>query len=239
MLYLYDSKSITMKNLYFIFCFSFLGFWMQAQNQEIFDTWYLYKIQPSWQPDILIADYQPGISPTLTINEDFTYQGFMACNSFFGNFHFLDDDLFFDEFNSTDNSCETEDLNDFEIYYAYLFLGEEHFPMWFYQNNQTGELELIFGSNSTDQITYYFSKSPILGLDDIEINSFKVYPNPALDVIRIENAKPNSTYQIYSVNGEIVLSGQLNLQGIIDLKMLPSGNYFLQMDKQTTKFIKK
>jgi len=215
------------------------GILTQAQNPDIYDTWYLYKIQPSWQPDILIADYQPGISPTLTINEDFTYEGFMACNSFFGNFHFADDDLFFNEFNSTDNSCETDELNDFETYYAYLFLGEEHFPMWFYQNNQTGELELIFGSNSTDQITYYFSKSPILGLDDTEINSFKVYPNPALNVIRIENAKPNSTYQIYSVNGEIVLTGQLNLQGIIDLKILPSGNYFLQMDKQTTKFIKK
>ena len=227
-----------MKKFYFVFCFILMGIGSKAQNPEIYDTWYLYEIQISWFPDIIVADYQPGISPTLTIHENLNYEGFMACNAFSGSFHFEEDDLFFDEFNSTDNSCETEDLNDFETIYSYLFSGEEHFPMWLWEN-PNGELVLSFGDNASDQMTFYFTKSPILSSNEIEINPVYVHPNPAEDFLKIENAKPNANYQILSLNGEILKSDQLNLQGIIEIKNLSSGIYFLKMEDKTTKFIKK
>jgi len=133
-----------MRGLYLLFILIFGMNALKAQNLGLFNAWYLKEIQIDANPTIFINEYGSAIMPTLTINQDLSYEGIAACNSFSGNFTFNGegDDMYFTEFASTDLDCETDELNQFEIIYSYLFSGDEHFPVWLWQNTQTGELEL-------------------------------------------------------------------------------------------------
>lgn len=70
-----------------------------------------------------------------------------------------------------------------------------------------------------------------------------VYPNPAEDYIQIRNAALNEKFQILNVLGEVVRSGAIEEGLSIDITELESGNYIIQVDKnsqiQTRVFIKK
>ncbi|MCB0698889.1 MAG: T9SS type A sorting domain-containing protein [Chitinophagales bacterium] len=71
----------------------------------------------------------------------------------------------------------------------------------------------------------------------------KLYPNPAASTLNIEmpNAK-DYNYAIYGMNGNIVLSGNLNT-GNINVANLASGNYFIKLnsgnDVHATAFTKR
>ncbi len=74
-------------------------------------------------------------------------------------------------------------------------------------------------------------------------NSFiNVYPNPTQDNINIELAGA-FTYEIVSINGEIIFSGSANEKAIVSLKELADGVYFVNVksaDNVTTmKIVKK
>jgi heat shock protein HslJ len=207
-------------------------------DSELFDTWYLQEIQVEMNPTIYVSEYNPAIAPTLTLNEDLTFEGMAACNSFSGNFNLdEDEDLFFNDFTSTDLNCETEDLNDFEMIYSHLFSGEEHFPMNISYYSATGELSLWFGSSTG--IAYRFTKTPLLGTQDFTEVPLKIYPNPTSDFLMVENAKTNSSFQIFDMDGKLISQGKLGSQNKIDVSTLEKGNYILKMNSKNYRFIKK
>lgn len=208
-------------------------------DSELFDTWYLQEIQIEMNPTLYIEEYNPVIAPTLTLRQDMSYEAMAACNLFLGSFSLNEeeDDLFFTDFISTAMDCETQDLNDFETIYSRLFSGEEHFPMWLWHNNQTGEPELWFGSSTG--IAYRFTKTPLLGVQNFDETSVKIYPNPASDFLMIKNAKPDSGYKIFDLNGKLMRKGKLGWKNKIDVSTLEKGSYILQMENLTYKFIKK
>ena len=69
---------------------------------------------------------------------------------------------------------------------------------------------------------------------------FQVYPNPAEDMITIENNFSETTdFAIFSPLGNTVLSGQVDADlSTINVSALPPNIYFLEIEKQTIKFIK-
>lgn len=69
---------------------------------------------------------------------------------------------------------------------------------------------------------------------------FQVYPNPAEDVITIENNfSETMDFTIFSPLGNTVLSGQVDANlSTINVSALPPNIYFLEIEKQTIKFIK-
>ena len=228
-----------MRKFYFLLALVFGLGGLNAQNPELFDTWYLREIQMELTPTIYINEYEPSISPALVINDDLTFEGIAACNSFNGSFTFndSDDDIYFTNYASTDLSCETDDLNDFEIIYAYLFSEEEHLPMWVWENPQTEELELWFGSSAG--IAYRFTKTPLMANENVEITFNPIYPNPASDFIVIENAETNSEFQIFDFSGRLISQGKIDSQNKIDVSSLEKGNYILKMNGKNHRFIKK
>ncbi|PQB07729.1 hypothetical protein BST83_11605 [Polaribacter filamentus] len=69
--------------------------------------------------------------------------------------------------------------------------------------------------------------SPILSLDDKEVLDFKLYPNPASDVINIESKTAISTVKIVNLLGQSVLeSAGLSR---IDVSSLSAGLYILKI----------
>jgi len=101
--------------------------------------------------------------------------------------------------------------------------------------------ELLIGfdlvTESVDDSWFSFDNfmlivSPVTGIEDIAgQENIKVFPNPTSDFItvQIENNLLNS-YTMFSVTGQEVLSGTLNQNNTIDVRLLNKGIYFLKIE---------
>ena len=81
-----------------------------------------------------------------------------------------------------------------------------------------------------------------LSIDELGNTGMNVYPNPTQDNVNIELAGPFS-YEILSINGEIILSGYANEKATVSLKELADGVYFVNVksadNTMTMKVVKK
>ena len=104
--------------------------------------------------------------------------------------------------------------------------------------------------NADTEIWQFVSRFDINGLmgcstSSISENSgqlpkFKVYPNPMQDVLTIElSSAKQSTYELYSMIGELVAHGELNAkQNTIDLSSLAPNSYILKVNNQSVRIVK-
>lgn len=100
------------------------------------------------------------------------------------------------------------------------------------------------GMNATqhDYVKNFFSDcSVVSGVEDNQLDEAKVYPNPARDNITIErNSGQEISYSIINTLGQTVVNNSSTSEIInIDLSNLDPSVYFLKMDKQTIKIIKR
>lgn len=78
-----------------------------------------------------------------------------------------------------------------------------------------------------------------LGNEDFDLNSLKVYPNPANDFITLSGLKKEENYRIFNVLGTEILKGTILDSGKIEIQNFSKGLYFLEFDNgYTIKFIK-
>ncbi|MGB0424365.1 MAG: fasciclin domain-containing protein, partial [Flavobacteriales bacterium] len=72
----------------------------------------------------------------------------------------------------------------------------------------------------------------ITSVDEAAVSVLTAYPNPAVDVLRID-AETNSFYKVFDMKGSIVLEGALTTNGIA-VSSLPQGMYVVQVLSGTT-----
>src|SRR5690606_31959079 len=85
--YIYLSQNqIFMKKYYFLVVLFFGFYTSYTQPQELFRTWELVSMEFDMGGIIYMSDIDPPISPYLTIEEDLSYYGFVACNDYSGVF---------------------------------------------------------------------------------------------------------------------------------------------------------
>ena len=73
------------------------------------------------------------------------------------------------------------------------------------------------------------------------IINFQIYPNPTQDIltIQVDPTLLNIPYKIYSITGQLVLSGNVTSETmILNLGSFSEGIYFLQIGNQTKKILK-
>ncbi|WP_430405507.1 PKD domain-containing protein [Fluviicola sp.] len=83
-----------------------------------------------------------------------------------------------------------------------------------------------------------------LGLGDNEIATVSVYPNPTDGKLTLSNVVENTSFNIVSVSGQVVLNGVVsNTANTIDLSSFENGIYVLQLTQeqglQTIRIVKK
>ena len=83
-----------------------------------------------------------------------------------------------------------------------------------------------------------------LGVSDFDTTSFKVYPNPVIDILNVTHASNISTIEVYNAIGQQVIVKSINQStGTVDMSRLAGGTYFVKvtMDNavKTVKVIKK
>jgi surface protein len=79
-----------------------------------------------------------------------------------------------------------------------------------------------------------------LSTEDFNTSSLKLYPNPVISVLNLDNNLTNQPYNIIDTLGKIVLKGNLNEgDNSINVEQLSKGIYYLKVsDNKASKFIK-
>ncbi|KQT15328.1 hypothetical protein ASG31_15485 [Chryseobacterium sp. Leaf404] len=97
----------------------------------------------------------------------------------------------------------------------------------------------------SDDILGYATKSftnQVLSVNDVKEKTFSIYPNPASDVLNIQNVSDKATFEIHNAVGRLVKSGKIE-NGQVKVADFVKGVYVITVkDKnlaETLKFIKK
>ena len=108
--------------------------------------------------------------------------------------------------------------------------------------------QLIFAGSPPGSATVfidnvYFS-SVALSTSNFDINSFKMYPNPASNVLTIENKNQMDSIAVYSILGqEIIRKSATQLIENLDVSALNAGVYLVRVisggEQSTQRFVKK
>ncbi|MFD2698331.1 T9SS type A sorting domain-containing protein [Mesonia sediminis] len=229
-----------MKKILYICCifFSLNSF---AQTNYLYGKWYLEKIDINntiiFTPDDLqstifiyeivapldklIIDCCSGAS-TEIIHDDLS-------NSFV-----IDQSLFFSEF------CFNINMGNFEqLYFSDFFELQNHTSTYTYTVSQQGSLNfLVITNTSTGDQAFYQSQQ--LGVVSKEKVAIQLYPNPVTNSfeLEIDSGKEINSISVFSINGKEVLSFK-KAQAIYDISQLAKGVYFVEIEIEGGKSIKK
>jgi hypothetical protein len=79
-----------------------------------------------------------------------------------------------------------------------------------------------------------------LNTEEFDTSSLKLYPNPVISILNIDNNLTNQPYKIIDNLGKVILKGNLNEgDNSINVEQLSKGIYYLKVsDKNARKFIK-
>lgn len=216
---------------------------LEEIDPVLFQTWYLHAMEADLGDTEYIADFDPPIAPTITINPDLSFTGIGSCNEFSGNFDYTeypnDGPLLVPKnFDATTENCQHH--SDFEDYYFYQFIANQPLRYFAGENQSTGEgyfsFELMPG------FTFIFFNYPVLSVPETEKKSFSIYPNPANEKLFIKTSENYFLVSIADVNGRTVFSANNLALNTIDILSLKPGLYFISLTtsegKTTKKFIK-
>jgi choice-of-anchor B domain-containing protein len=106
----------------------------------------------------------------------------------------------------------------------------------YYSKTITG---VVLQKGQLTQLDVELSNWPT-SIDEVEAGELSVFPNPAMDELRLTSATPMSSYSIYSANGVMVQNEEIGsvLTLSIDIRDLSAGLYVLQA-KSNTKLLTK
>lgn len=104
-----------------------------------------------------------------------------------------------------------------------------------------GVLILKIGEHDCDEVYDQYH----LGMIETNTNGFAVYPNPANGILVVETCHgaslpANAEYKIANTIGQTVMQGNIESENQqIDINTLPAGMYFLMVEGETMKFVKR
>lgn len=82
----------------------------------------------------------------------------------------------------------------------------------------------------------YFSVND--DVNEVDNQQFAIYPNPATDVLRINNLSDNQHVTIYSIDGKMVKKFTMSAESEINISDLQLGLYIIGVGNEFSKFIK-
>lgn len=95
-------------------------------------------------------------------------------------------------------------------------------------------------ANADNYIQTYVAATLGSNENDQNKSSFNLFPNPSSEFVQVSGLKKNEVFEIYTVSGEKVKSGQVSDGEKIDIKKLVPDVYLLKFrNGKTTKLIKK
>lgn len=110
--------------------------------------------------------------------------------------------------------------------------------------NKSHIAQLIFsGLPTATGVLYvdnvYYSK-PFVGINNTNATNLNVYPNPTANTVTIKglNANEINIAKIYSIEGKLIASQNVNANGIVDLSNLTNGTYLVKVNEKVARVVK-
>jgi type IX secretion system substrate protein/cadherin-like protein len=102
---------------------------------------------------------------------------------------------------------------------------------------------VVTAQDGITQLTYTVKFKLITGVEENKNDMTTTYPNPTSDMLYISGNKVNTTYQIITLVGENIVSGNVEHNKAIDIRNLKNGIYFIVLEnsvgnQEVIKFIK-
>jgi hypothetical protein len=89
-------------------------------------------------------------------------------------------------------------------------------------------LKNIFQNNTNNLFSY--NHFLYQGIDESTTNQINVFPNPASDILNINNVKQNTKLLITDINGKVIYTKQINTgDNKIEISQFPTGIYLVRM----------
>ena len=127
-------------------------------------------------------------------------------------------------------------VNDFDDKHCQILGGSTTHP---YQiiNNGTNKTLIISNPNNGNKVYY---NNYYLSNREAEMKpGFRIFPNPALEEIHIENVEKNKKVQIFDLSGKLLESSMSKEKMSINIQHFPKGQYLLQIESYPSQFILK
>ena len=89
-------------------------------------------------------------------------------------------------------------------------------------------VEVVYanGCSRTDE----FDVDAILGTEQSALNGIRIYPNPARSFVLVEGDEVmRMKFEIFSISGQLLMSGSLSDRKSINIEQLSTGTYFIKM----------
>lgn len=255
-----NQESITFRNAYYEIVTQELAFtytinpvengvkesvWINTEGNELYFTnrpfynpapteleqmdWFLHYVK---MDDVI--HYTPNNeevnSVVLQINEYNFSTG--VCAPLAGSFGFVPDTNKFNILEMAEGMMECGPFygnNNFQIlYFSYFWLNRLEELEYEYTENSDQSKSLVITDSQGNQLVYGDLQ---LNTSDFSINHFKIYPNPVVDFLTIEN--PNlkiNEILVVDMQGKLILQQPISSsQKKLDLKNLSKGMYIIQL----------
>ena len=100
--------------------------------------------------------------------------------------------------------------------------------------------DVLLGKNAIKDIRHirYGEPNEATSIEDVNVSTCRIYPNPTQDMLVIDNADCDKAY-IFDLNGRLLQTAAIDGDhATINVTSLPQGDYILLLNTQTYKFIK-
>ncbi|CAM3335425.1 T9SS type A sorting domain-containing protein [Aequorivita lipolytica] len=117
---------------------------------------------------------------------------------------------------------------------------EVQFPRHVYAADidNDGDIDVISASQNDDKIAWYENMT-IIGIDENQLDTVKIYPNPTNGLVFIDSKTENIVgASVFDILGKKVLQQNGNIQEV-DITNLQSGIYFLTITTDSGELVKK
>ncbi|MBW2938539.1 T9SS type A sorting domain-containing protein [Aureisphaera sp. CAU 1614] len=218
-----------------ILFFLFVSIKGLAQDPDFFQTWYLYHMLFENSPSIHVGDFDPPISPTLTINPNLEFNGEGACNTFQGTFIYEFEGFEVETSTYTTAVCGEEQDNFEQLYFGFFSIGTPFGIQIEDQGDNIQRLQ-IHGGTFRDLIYY---NTPNLSIEAFNQQNILISPNPASKTLFItsENLQMEQL-SVFNLSGQKVMELK-EVATEIDVSSLQNGIYFLKITSEEGTAIKK
>ena len=92
-------------------------------------------------------------------------------------------------------------------------------------------------ANCCGGVYWYENETDLLGLNDNELSSIKIYPNPTTNKLYFKSAiVENFKVSVFDILGKKVIEDSLNTNNALDVSQLHTGIYIIRFNDYNTTF---
>lgn len=105
-----------------------------------------------------------------------------------------------------------------------------------FEANKTYTFSLSLSASGNDCTTLTVTNGAGVGVEEVVADQVRIYPNPATDVLNVEG---NGNIEVSNILGQVVMTDFVSGHTTLNVANLNNGVYFVRVNGQSMKFVKR